>query len=103
MPDLRALRYFLAVAEAGHITRAAERLGIAQPPLTRQIQALERELGVTLFLRHPRGVTLTEVGEAVAADAAAVIEGAGRLRETAQRAARGEEGRIAVGYTSSAA
>lgn len=103
MIDLRSLRYFLAVAEAGHITRASERLGIAQPPLTRQIQGLERDLGVTLFVRHPRGVTLTEVGEAVAAEAGAILESAGRLRETAQRAARGEAGRIAVGYTSSAA
>src|SRR5712675_1655017 len=100
MIDLRSLRYFLAVAEAGHITRAAERLGIAQPPLTRQIQGLERDLGVALFLRHPRGVTLTEVGAAVAAEAGAILDGASRLKETAQRAARGEEGRIAVGYTS---
>jgi DNA-binding transcriptional LysR family regulator len=103
MIELRSLRYFLAVAEAGHITRAAERLGIAQPPLTRQIQGLERDLGVPLFVRHPRGVTLTEVGEAVAAEVGAILDGAERLKETAQRAARGEAGRIAVGYTSSAA
>lgn len=101
--ELRRLRYLVAVAEEGHITRAAERLGIAQPPLTRQIRSLEAELGVTLFERLPRGVVATEAGRAVVEEARDVLARAERIPETARRAARGEQGRLAVGYTSSAA
>jgi DNA-binding transcriptional LysR family regulator len=101
--DLRRLRYLVAVADEGHITRAAERLGIQQPPLTRQIQLLEQELGAQLLYRHARGVSLTEAGAAVVADARGLIAAAERIGETARRAARGEQGRVAVGYTSSAA
>lgn len=103
MIDLRRLRYLVAVAEEGHVTRAAERLGIAQPPLTRQIRQLEDELGVQLFERLPRGVQVTEAGRAVVEEARDVLARAGRILETARRAARGEQGRLAVGYTSSAA
>ena len=101
--DLRRLRYLIAVADEGHMTRAAEGLGIQQPPLTRQIQNLEAELGVRLLHRHARGVTLTEAGQAVVADARLILSAADRLPQTAQRASRGEMGRLAVGYTSSAA
>src|SRR5215472_2558245 len=101
--ELRQLRYFVAVAEEGHITRAAERLGIQQPPLTRQIRQLETELGVTLFQRLPRGVQVTEAGRVVVEEARDVIARAERIQETAKRAARGEQGRLAVGYTPSAA
>lgn len=101
--ELRLLRYVAAIAEAGTITAAAERLGLAQPPLTRQIRDLEGRLGVTLFERHPRGVTLTEAGEVFVAEARAVLERAEGIAGAAQRAARGEAGRLAVGYTSSAA
>jgi DNA-binding transcriptional LysR family regulator len=101
--DLRRLRYLVAVADEGHITRAAERLGIQQPPLTRQIQLLEQELGAQLLHRHPRGVSLTEAGAAVVAEARGLLVAAERIGETARRAARGEQGRMAVGYTSSAA
>lgn len=103
MIELRRLRYLVAVAEEGHMTRAAERLGIQQPPLTRQIRGLEEELGVTLFERLPRGMQLTEAGRVVVEEARDVLARAERMRETAQRAAQGEQGRLVVGYTSSAA
>jgi DNA-binding transcriptional LysR family regulator len=103
MIELRRLRYLVTVADEGHITRAAERLGIQQPPLTRAIRQLEEELGVALFERLPRGVRLTEAGRVVVEEAREVLARAERIQETAQRAARGEQGRLAVGYTSSAA
>ncbi|MDB5475462.1 MAG: LysR family transcriptional regulator [Phenylobacterium sp.] len=103
MIELRRLRYLVAVADEGHITRAAERLGIQQPPLTRQIRLLEEELGVVLFERLPRGVRVTEAGRVVVEEARDLLARAERITETAKRAARGEQGRLAVGYTSSAA
>lgn len=103
MIELRRLRYLVAVADEGHITRAAERLGIQQPPLTRQIRLLEEELGVVLFERLPRGMRVTEAGRVVVEEARDLLARAERIAETARRAARGEQGRLAVGYTSSAA
>jgi DNA-binding transcriptional LysR family regulator len=101
--DLRRLRYLVTVADEGHITRAAERLGLQQPPLTRQIRSLEDELGVRLFERLPRGVAPTEAGRAVVEEARAILARAERLPDLARRAARGEQGRLAVGVTSSGA
>ena len=98
--ELRHLRYFIAVAEEGHITRAAERLGMQQPPLSQQIKAIERELDVQLFLRKARGVELTEAGSAFLEDARAMLASLDRMVETARRTARGEKGRLCVGVTS---
>jgi DNA-binding transcriptional LysR family regulator len=100
--ELRHLRYFVAVAEEGHITRAAQRLGLQQPPLSQQIRALETELDVQLFRRKPRGVELTEAGRALLDDARAVLSQVEHAVATTRRTARGEQGRIAVGFTSSA-
>jgi DNA-binding transcriptional LysR family regulator len=100
--ELRHLRYFIAVAEERHVTRAAERLGMQQPPLSQQIRALERELDVQLFRRKPRGVELTDAGAALLADARAIFERIDHAFATTRRTARGELGRISVGFTSSA-
>jgi DNA-binding transcriptional LysR family regulator len=100
--ELRHLRYFVTVAEEGHITRAAERLGMQQPPLSQQIQGLERELGVQLFRRKPRGVELTDAGRAMLADARSILAHVDHALATTRRTARGEQGTIAIGFTSSA-
>lgn len=101
--ELRRLRYFLAVAEAGHITRAAERLGLQQPPLSQQIRALEAELGVTLFVRHPKGVTLSAAGHELLAEARRVLQGVEQLEQRMRLVAAGRRGVLSVGFTTSAA
>jgi DNA-binding transcriptional LysR family regulator len=100
--ELRHLRYFIAVAEEGHITRASERLGIQQPPLSQQIRALERELDVQLFRRKPRGVELTDAGSAFLERARIILEEVERAFASTRRTARGEQGRVVVGFTGSA-
>jgi DNA-binding transcriptional LysR family regulator len=100
--ELRHLRYFIAVAEAGHITRAAEHLGMQQPPLSQQIRALERELDVQLFRRKPRGMELTDAGRALLSDARAILAHIDHAFASTRRTARGAQGRIAIGFTSSA-
>ncbi|MEV6825759.1 LysR family transcriptional regulator [Amycolatopsis sp. NPDC051102] len=79
--DLRVLRYFVAVAEERHIGRAADRLHMAQPPLSRAVRGLEDELGATLFERTPKGVTLTEAGAVLYDEAVALLAQAGRIRD----------------------
>jgi DNA-binding transcriptional LysR family regulator len=100
--ELRHLRYFVAVAHEGHVTRAAEKLHIQQPPLSQQIRALEREIDAALFVRHPRGVSLTDAGRSFLADAEQILAQAEHAKIRARRTARGEVGRIAVGFTTSA-
>lgn len=101
--DIRALRYFAAVAETGHMTRAAEQLGIQQPPLSLQIKALERELGVLLFRRHPRGVALTDAGRLFQAEALRMLQDMEAMKQRMAHVATGQAGTLAVGFTSSAA
>ena len=94
--DLRQLRYFTAVAEELHFGRAAERVGIAQPPLTQQIQKLESDLGCTLLIRG-RKTVLTAAGMVLLEQARRILELAGQAVEDTRAAARGEAGRLTVG------
>ena len=103
MIELKRLNAFVTVVEAGSITRAAELLFIQQPPLTRLLQSLEQDFGVPLLQRLPRGVIPTEAGEVLLHEARAVLARAGQLSAAMQRAALGEQGRIRIGFTSSAA
>ena len=100
--ELRHLRYFVAVAEELHFGRAAERLFIAQPPLSQQIQQLEREIGAPLFARTSRRVTLTAAGEALLTEAREILARVERAGESARRAARGETGWLGIGFSASA-
>lgn len=100
--ELRHLRYFVAVAEERHFGRAAERLHMAQPPLSQQIRQLEGELGTRLFARTTRKVDLTRAGELFLERARRILADVECAALDAQRAERGEVGRLAVGFTGSA-
>ena len=83
--SLQQLQYFVAVAEEQHVTRAAERLRVSQPPLSRQIQALEDELGQPLFERRGRGIVLTAFGRYFAARATAILDHVARVLAESKR------------------
>ena len=100
--ELRHLRYFLAIAADRHFTRAARKLGIAQPPLSQQIRQLEEEVGTRLFTRTTRGVALTAAGEAFLPHAEAALREVERARTAARRTSHGELGTIRIGFTSAA-
>lgn len=95
--ELRHLRYFTAVAEELNFTRAAERLGIKQPPLSAQIRQLEKELGTQLFRRRTRGVELTDAGKLLLEEAHTILKQVERAKTGVQRRARGEAGKLIVG------
>jgi len=101
--ELRRLRAFVTVVEEGNITRAAQRLYIQQPPLTRLLQSLEEEFGVKLLERLPRGVEPTEIGKILFQEAKLLLQRAENLNATLQRASEGKQGNIRIGFTSSAA
>jgi DNA-binding transcriptional LysR family regulator len=98
--ELRHLRYFVAVAEERHFGRAAARLRMAQPPLSRQIQALESELGFVLFERNRRQVELTPAGKTLLEHTRGIFEAVDLAVHEARRASQGESGRIVVAYPS---
>jgi DNA-binding transcriptional LysR family regulator len=100
--ELRHLRYFVAVAEELHFGRAASRLHLAQPSLSRQVRDLERELGVPLLSRAHRRVALTTAGEAFLEGARLTLARAAEAAEEARRAHRGEVGRLRMGFVQSA-
>ena len=103
MIDIKPLRYFVMLAETRHFGRAAARLNLSQPPLSRQLAALEASLGVTLIERSPRSVTLTAAGERFYADAKAILASVEQAVSNAQAAASGEAGKLAIGFTMCAA
>jgi len=100
--DLRQLRYFVTVAEELHFGRAAQRLSMTQPPLSQQIQALEEELGVPLFVRTRRSVALTPAGAQWLPEVRRVLADAAALPGLAQRLARGELGSLSLAFVSTA-
>lgn len=99
--DYRHLRYFVAVAEELHFTRAAARVHISQQPLSQQIKKLENELGVDLFRRTSRSVELTEAGRVFLGEVRGLFAQTERAVKRAKQAANGELGELTVGYSGS--
>jgi len=100
--ELRQLRYFVAVGEEQHYGRAAQRLRVAQPALSRQIQNLEEEIGFKLFERLPRGVKLSAAGKLFLEDARRILQEISDAAERAGSVARGRSGTLRVGFTENA-
>src|SRR5260370_41568223 len=100
--ELRHLRYFVAVGEEQHYGRAARRLRLAQPALSRQIQDLEEELGFKLFERLPRGVKLNEAGKLFLQDARRILQDVNEAAARAGLVARGLLGALRVGFPDNA-
>jgi len=100
--ELRHLRYFVTLAEELNFNRAAARLHISQPPLTRQIQQLEEDLGSRLFIRTTRGVELTEAGRSMLADAQRILGLVDVAKERTRKISRGQFGQLDVGIFGSA-
>ena len=100
--ELRHLRYFVAVGEEEHFGRAAQRLRVAQPALSRQIQDLEREIGFKLFDRLSRGVKISSAGRLFLEEARRLLQQLNEATERAQRVARGQSGTLRVGFTENA-
>jgi len=100
--DLRQLRHFAAVAQTLHFGRAADSLGMTQPPLSQSIMALERELGAALFVRTKRSVALTPLGAEWLAHVRAVLDGVAALPTVAKRLREGTAGRLAISFVSTA-
>lgn len=99
--ELRHLRYFVAVAEEENVTRAAARLHVSQPPLSRQIRDLEDELGLALFVHGAKSLRLTEAGRVFLTEAKAVLRRADEAVQMAKAVAGGERGELHVGYAPS--
>src|SRR6202521_4802872 len=100
--ELRHLRYFVAVGEEQHYGHAAQRLRVAQPALSRQIQDLEEELGFKLFDRLPRGVKINPAGKLFLDDARSILQQVNEAAAGAGRVARGQSGTLRVGFTENA-
>jgi DNA-binding transcriptional LysR family regulator len=98
--ELRHLRYFVAVAEERHFSRAAQRLNISQPPLSQQILALETELGLKLLDRDKRNVALTKAGEVFLNRARMILASTQEACDEASRIDRGYEGKLVIGFMS---
>jgi DNA-binding transcriptional LysR family regulator len=101
--ELRHLRYFVTLAEELHFRRAAERLHIAQPPLSQQIRLLETELGFQLLHRTKRTVQLTEAGQVFLAESRRILKQLEQAIEVGRQISRGELGQLVIGFVSSAA
>lgn len=101
--ELRHLRYFVTLAEELHFGRAAEKLHIAQPPLSQQIQQLEAELGFQLFHRTKRTVQLTAAGQVFLSEVEAIMRQLNRAVQIGRQTSRGEMGQLAIGFVSSTA
>ncbi len=97
--ELRHLRYFIAIAEELNIRRAAERLNISHPPLSRQLHDLEQEIGVPLIVRGKRGVALSDAGALFLEEARLIVSHAAQAIEGAREAGRGEAGRLRIAYS----